>query len=131
MSACYALAMIPSITHLSFLSFLLIAILDGVQSDISLIHPDDINWFLTCDETHHVFSNEGHKGGSTAQRYTSSSFHRSVEWCVASNSHTTGVYGTTGSGYLMLAIVKVLMPKAAPTLIWPLYNVENLLKVAW
>ena len=72
-----------------------------MQSEISLIHPDDINWFLTCDETHHAFSNEGYKGGSTAQRYSTSSFHRSGERCVASNSHTTGVYGTTGAGYPM------------------------------
>jgi hypothetical protein len=32
-------------------------IVHGVPSDISLIHPDDINWFLTTDETHHKFSN--------------------------------------------------------------------------
>ena len=72
-----------------------------MTSEISLIHPDDINWFLTCDETHHAFSNEGHKGRSTALRYSTSSFHRSGERCVASNSHTTGVYGTTGAGYPM------------------------------
>jgi hypothetical protein len=101
MSACYALAMIPSITHLSLLSYLLFAISDGVQSDILLIYPDDINWFLTCDETHHPFSHEGHKGGSTAQCYSTSLFHHSGEQCVASNSHTTGMYGTIGAGYPM------------------------------
>ena len=72
-----------------------------MQSEISLIRPDEINWFLTCDETHHAFSNEGYKGGFTAQHYSTSSFHRSGERCVASNSHTTGVYGTTGAGYPM------------------------------
>jgi hypothetical protein len=72
-----------------------------VKSEISLIHPDDINWFLTCDEMHHAFSNEGYKVGSNAQRYSTSLFHRSGERCVASNSHTPCVYGTTGTGYPM------------------------------
>ena len=72
---------------------------DGVESNISLIHPDDINWFLTTDETHHPFSTEGNKGGSTATRYATSSFHRSGEQCLNSAMHTTGVYGTTGAGH--------------------------------
>ena len=70
-----------------------------MQSDISLIHPGDLNWFLTTDETHHPFTTEGNKGGSTAQRYSTNSFHRSGERCLKSATHTTGVYGTTGAGY--------------------------------
>jgi hypothetical protein len=54
-----------------------------------------------CDETHHSFSNEGHKGGSTAQRYSMSSFHRLGERCVALNSQMTGVYASTHVGYPM------------------------------
>ena len=72
--------------------------IDGVASEISLIHPDDINWFVTMDETHHEFSTEGHKGGSTAIQYSTSSFHRSGEQCITSTTHTTGVYGTSCGG---------------------------------
>ena len=68
---------------------------DGVESEISLIHDDDINWFLTLDETHHPYSTVGNKGGSTTRRYASSSFHCSGERCIENSSHTTGVYGTT------------------------------------
>ena len=75
---------------------------DGVQSDISLIHPDDINWFLTTDETHHPFSTEGNKGGSTAQRYSTNSFHRSGERCLQSATHTTGCMGQPVRGILYL-----------------------------
>jgi len=39
---------------------------DGVQLNISLIHPDDANWFITLDETHHEFSTKDNKGGSSA-----------------------------------------------------------------
>jgi hypothetical protein len=53
------------------------------------------------DEMHHPFSNEGNKGGSTAIRYPTNLFKHSGKQCVASNSHTTGVYGTTGAGYPM------------------------------
>ena len=72
---------------------------DGVQSDISLIHTGDLNWFLKTDKTHHPFTTEGNKGGSTAHRYLKNLFHRSGERCLQSTTHTTGVYGTTGAGY--------------------------------
>ncbi len=72
---------------------------DGVQSDISLIHPKDINWFITTDETHHPFTTEGNKGGSTAQCCSTNLFHCSGERCLQSATHTTGVYGTTSAGY--------------------------------
>ena len=72
--------------------------LDGEESSISLIHPDDINWFLTCDETHHAYSSEGTNGGSQSIRFASNSFQRSGEPCVKSAAHTTGVYGTTCGG---------------------------------
>ena len=72
---------------------------DGVQSDISLIHPDNNNWFLAADETHHPFSTEGNQGGSTAQCNSSNLFHRSGERCLQSTTHTTGMYGTTGAGH--------------------------------
>ena len=72
--------------------------LDGEESSISLIHKDDINWFLTVDETHHAYSSEGSKGGPQALRFASNSFQRSGEPCVKSAAHTTGVYGTTCGG---------------------------------
>jgi hypothetical protein len=30
-------------------------LLHGVESEISLVHPDDAHWFITVDETHHEF----------------------------------------------------------------------------
>ena len=39
---------------------------DRVRSDISLIHPNNINRFLTTNKTHHRFRNQGNKGGLTA-----------------------------------------------------------------
>ena len=72
--------------------------LDGVESSISLIHKDDINWFLTCDETHHAYSSEGSNGGPQTIRFACNSFQRSGEPCVKSACHTTGVYGTTCGG---------------------------------
>ena len=65
---------------------------------MSLIHEDDVDWFLTMDETHHLFSTVGAKGGATAGRYTNPSFPRSGERCIESSFHTTGVYGTTLRG---------------------------------
>ncbi len=137
MSACYALAMIPSITHLSFLSYLLFAISDRVQSDISLIHPNDINWFLTCDETHHPFSNEGHKGGpppNVIRRACSSTRESGVllqthrleafgKWCgdgSKADNHNHPIMSRMSA----VAIVKVLMPKVALT--WKLANYTTL-----
>ena len=72
--------------------------LDGVESDISLIHPDDIHWFVTMDETHHEFSTKGNKGGTTARRYANPSFPRVGERVVEDSHHTTGVYGFTLGG---------------------------------
>ncbi len=49
-------------------------LLYGVESKISLVHPDDAHWFITVDETHHKFLTKGKKGGLTAIRYTNLSF---------------------------------------------------------
>jgi len=65
---------------------------------VGLVHEDDVDWFLTLDETHHEFSTVGAKGGATAGRYINPSFPRSGERCIVSNFHTTGVYGTTLRG---------------------------------
>ncbi len=50
-------------------------LIHGVMSEILLIHPDDINWFLTTDEMHHPLSNEGNKGVI----YCNSLFHKLVQ----------------------------------------------------
>ena len=71
---------------------------DGVWSEISLIHPDDVHWFLTMDETHHAFTTKGNKGGSTRIRYANTSFPRTGERVVDNAYHTTGVYGFTLGG---------------------------------
>ena len=68
------------------------------MSEVGLVHPDDVDWFLTMDETHHEFTTVGAKGGASAGRYINPSFPRSGERCIASNFHTTGVYGTTLRG---------------------------------
>ncbi len=52
---------IPTITKLAFL-FCFIS--DEVESEMSLIHEDDVDWFLTMDETNHLSSvlDRWHKG---------------------------------------------------------------------
>ena len=64
----------------------------GVESECSLIHPDDVDWFFTMDETHHRFSSKGNKGGQTELRYASASFPRVGDRVIENASHTTGVY---------------------------------------
>ena len=64
----------------------------GLESEVSLVHLDDIYWFLTVDETHHKLSSEGNKGGSTELRWYNPSFPRSGERVVATQNHVTGVY---------------------------------------
>ena len=71
---------------------------DGVMSEISLIHKDDINWFITQDETHHEMNTKENKGGSTTTRYTNNWFPRSGEHVVKNLTHTTGIYGYTFGG---------------------------------
>ena len=73
-------------------------IADAVESEVGLVHEDDVDWFLTLDETHHEFSTVGAKGGAPAGRYINTSFPHSGERCIVSNFHTTGVYGTTLRG---------------------------------
>ncbi len=70
----------------------------GVPSEVSLVHEDDVHWFLTLDETHHVFSTEGNKGGSTETCYTNMSFPRVGDRITKNAHHTTGVYGFTLGG---------------------------------
>ena len=142
--------------HSPFLSILSsLAILDGVQSEISLIHPDDINWFLTCDETHHAFSNEGNKDGNCrvvleTLRRTKEQQEKEKEekerarkvaedgklnsgleafgkWC-GDGSKVDDHNHPIMSRMSALAIVKVLMPKVEAC---RLYNIENLHEVAW
>ena len=59
---------------------------------MSLIHPDDVDWFVTLDETHHKLSNEGNKGGMSTTRWANGSFPRSGDRVVSLQSHITGVY---------------------------------------
>jgi hypothetical protein len=83
------------------LSSHLISFTDGIESEISLIHPDDANWFITLDETHHEFSTKGNRGGSTQVRYANPSFPRSGDRIVENSHHTTGVYGYTLAGEVL------------------------------
>jgi len=63
-----------------------------------LVHKDDVNWFLTLDETHHEFLTVGARGGAAAGRYINPSFPWSGERCIVSTFYTTGVNGTTLCG---------------------------------
>ena len=74
---------------------------DGIQSNISLIHPDNANWFITLDETRHGFSTKGNKGSSTQVRYTNPCFPRSGDRVIENSHHTTGVYGYTLAGEVL------------------------------
>ena len=68
---------------------------------LSLIHPDDVNWFITLDEIHHEFSTKCNKGGSTQVRYTNPCFPRSGDRVIENSHHTTGVYGYTLAGEVL------------------------------
>ena len=65
-----------------------------VWSEISLYHPDDILWFFNMNETHHMLSNRGLKGGSTTQQSINATFSRSGDRVLETNRHTTGVYAS-------------------------------------
>ena len=41
---------------------------------MSIVHENDMDWFLTCDKTHHEFSNVDKKGGATTGQYINESF---------------------------------------------------------
>ena len=69
-----------------------------MESEISLVHPDDVDWFITLDETHHPLSTAGNKGGSTTRRYACSSFPRSGDRIVETALHTSGCYAFTLRG---------------------------------
>ncbi len=73
-------------------------IADGVKLAVGLIHEDNVNWFLTLNETHHEFLYEGTKGGAATGRCINPSFPCSGKRCIVSNFHTTGVYCTTLHG---------------------------------
>ena len=64
----------------------------GVPCEVSLVHPDDVDWFVTLDETHHRYSSKGNKGGQSELRYACSSFPRVGDRIVENAHHTTGVY---------------------------------------
>ena len=67
----------PYLFHFSLVLFLLTCISllqDGIESEVSLIHPDDCNYFMALDETHHPLSTKGNKDGLTMRRYANASF---------------------------------------------------------
>ena len=63
-----------------------------VVSEVSLIHPDDIYWFIILDETHHKLSLERNKGGTTKLLWINPLFPRSGDRVVATQNNITGVY---------------------------------------
>ncbi len=75
-----------------------ILLADGVMSEVSLVHPNDVDWFITLDETHHDLSAVGNRSGSTTTRFTNPSFPRSGDRVVETGGHITGVYAFTLRG---------------------------------
>ena len=73
-------------------------IADAVESKMGLVLEDDVDWFLTLDETHHKFLTVGARDGAAAGHYINPSFPQLGEQCIVSTFHTTGVYGTTLRG---------------------------------
>jgi len=45
---------------------------------VGLVHEDNVDWFLTLDETHHEFSTVGAKGDATARVLTGMGFNGGV-----------------------------------------------------
>jgi hypothetical protein len=76
-------------------------LLDAVESKMGLVHKDEVNRFLTLDNTHYKFLTVGAKGGAAAGWYINPSFLCSGEQCILSNCHTIGVYCTTLCGKLL------------------------------
>ncbi len=54
-------------------------IADAVESKMGLVHEDDVDWFLTLDETHHELSTVGMRGSAAAGRYINPPFPQSGE----------------------------------------------------
>ena len=67
-------------------------------SEVSLVHPDDIYWFITIDETHHKFFSEGNKGGTTELWWINPSLPLSGDRVVVAYNHVAGVYAYNLSG---------------------------------
>ena len=67
---------------------------DGVWSEMSLYHTDDVRYFVNTDKIQHRLSPENKKSGSNTQLYGISSFSCSEEHVVEISRHTTGVYST-------------------------------------
>ena len=86
--------MVPNLTCLCDLA-------DGVWSEVSLYHKDDLRYFLNTDETQHRFSTASKKGGSTTQGWGNVSFPRSGERVIENSRHTTGVYTTNAAGEVL------------------------------
>jgi len=91
---CFLFSFAGNSTNCLFVRF----IADAVESKMGLVHEDDVDWFLTRDETHHEFSTVGARGGAAAGRYINPLFLRLEEQCIVSTFHTMDVYGTTLHG---------------------------------
>jgi hypothetical protein len=72
---CFLFSFVGNSTNCLFVCF----IANAVKSKMGLVHEEDVNWFLTRDETHHKFSTVGARGGAAAGRYINPPFPQSGE----------------------------------------------------
>jgi len=91
---CFLFLFAGNSTNCLFVCF----IADAVKSKMGLVHKDNVDWFLTLDDTHREFLTVGMRGGASAGRYINPSFPRLGERCIVSTFHMTGVYSTTLRG---------------------------------
>ena len=75
-----------------------LGLIQGVESEISLIYKDDINYFLVVNKTHPVYSTRGSKGGLTKMKNSNPSYPHAGKQVIENSYHTTGTYGFTFAG---------------------------------
>jgi hypothetical protein len=63
---------------------------DGIEAELSLVHPHDVDWFITLNKTHHELMTQSN---TMTICYVNASFARSGDCLVETSSHTTGFYG--------------------------------------
>ena len=72
---CFLFSFVGNSTIFMFVHF----IANTVESKMGLVHEDNVDWFLTLDETHQDFSMVGVRGGAATGCYINPPFPQSGE----------------------------------------------------